>query len=963
MLGFESGSIDSPFADRDSSYHRLYEPAGNIAMYLGNATDPGNYYDNTTHYFRSRLAATNYMIINSSGHVGIGTTSPQGRLSIDEGDLYFNYGNSDAARYVRINKKSSVDGGILLSRDNTLDWQIVNPGSSGDLQVYTYGAATTAFVIKRSDGNVGIGQTNPTARLHIASPNGSDGTLFQRWDYVNNPGVYELQLKQTVTSGVVRYNFSMINANTAYNNVLVLDRGNVGIGTTDPAQKLEVAGGNGSNQVRISYDADTRYYNDIKNQWDGGTVANNQMVFKIATGTLNTTTDVMTLVGNGRVGIGTTSPAQRLDIQGNGVRLRLSTASNPSVYYFDIEQNYDSANTLNFYATNNNNILRWIYDTNALCLQPAGGNVGINTTTPQKSLEVITSVSDFASVGVNTLGVGQWTGIHFGYREASSSYRKSAIVFERTDTTEGNAQGKVHILNGPQSGATSATLSDAKLTIDSYGRVGIGTTSPGYKVDIAGDTRVNGGGVIVRATSPTVYFQDTDHRSAMAHVNSNIFYILRGDGTDSVNWAQYNGYWPLQINLENNNAQFGGEIRTFAGEIVTNLNFVQYNSSYIRTTRDSVYLNSRIGGRITNANPQFINGTVSGWTVYNNSGGSNLTHTIVSEGTINYIPNSTGKALKISYNGSGGTSPGFGGFYFATTNPSSNGAVNNDNQYRQGQRMMVRIMANIPSGRSIEWASNGYGDNGFQQWITAQAGTGDWEEYVMVQQIGKGGSISSTHFFYIAGGSDVAFDWYVAYAESVDLDAPTDIKNSSGLSVGYDTTYNSVAAGYGGIGVSGDIIVNGEVGIGTNTPGYKLHVVGNTYVSGYIQAGGTGYFGGDVIAYYSDKRLKTNIRTIDSVLDKISKIGGYYYTPNELALQLNAALDSKQKMGVLAQEIQEVFPEAIEKAPFDMGPDGKSISGEDYLTVKYDRLVPVLIEAIKEQQKQIEELKYLLTNK
>ena len=80
-------------------------------------------------------------------------------------------------------------------------------------------------------------------------------------------------------------------------------------------------------------------------------------------------------------------------------------------------------------------------------------------------------------------------------------------------------------------------------------------------------------------------------------------------------------------------------------------------------------------------------------------------------------------------------------------------------------------------------------------------------------------------------------------------------------------------------------------------------------------------------------------------------------------MQLNAALDSKQKMGVLAQEIQEVFPEAIEKAPFDMGPDGKSISGEDYLTVKYDRLVPVLIEAIKEQQKQIEELKYLLTNK
>ena len=89
----------------------------------------------------------------------------------------------------------------------------------------------------------------------------------------------------------------------------------------------------------------------------------------------------------------------------------------------------------------------------------------------------------------------------------------------------------------------------------------------------------------------------------------------------------------------------------------------------------------------------------------------------------------------------------------------------------------------------------------------------------------------------------------------------------------------------------------------------------------------------------------------------------YYYTPNALALQLNAATDTNQRIGVLAQEIQEVFPEAVEKAPFDRNEKGESLTGENYLTVKYERLVPVLIEAIKEQQKQIEELKYLLKNK
>ena len=566
-------------------------------------------------------------------------------------------------------------------------------------------------------------------------------------------------------------------------------------------------------------------------------------------------------------------------------------------------------------------------------------------------------------MGVYQIGVGQWTGIHFGYRESNNSYRKSAIVFERTDLTASDAQGKIHILNGPQGSGGSATLSDAKITIIENGSVGIGTTSPSYKLDVAGDTRVNGGGFIVRSTSPTVYFQDTNHRAAMIHVNSNVFYVLRADGTDSTTWAQVNGYWPLQIDLENNNALFGGEVRTFIGEFVTNKNFVQHNANYSRTTRDSVYINSRIGGRVTNANPQFIDGTLDGWSIYNNSGGGTLTHSIVSEGTINYIPNATGKALKISYNGGGSTSPGFGGFFFATENPPSNGAVNTYNRYRQGQRMMVRIMANIPSGRTIEFASNAYGNGQYQEWVTSQAGTGDWEEYIMIQQIGKGGTISSTHFFYISGGSDVAFDWYVAYTEAVDVDAPTDVRNSSALSIGYDTSYNGVDAGYGGLGMIGNAFIGGNVGIATTSPSQKLHVVGNIYASGYIQAGGTGYFGGDVIAYYSDKRLKKDIESIGSALDKISKIGGYYYTPNELALQLNADTSSKRRIGVLAQEVQEVFPEAIEKAPFDMGHNMESISGEDYLTVKYERLIPVLIEAIKEQQKQIEELKYLLTNK
>jgi len=74
------------------------------------------------------------------------------------------------------------------------------------------------------------------------------------------------------------------------------------------------------------------------------------------------------------------------------------------------------------------------------------------------------------------------------------------------------------------------------------------------------------GNVYIRNSSPTIYLRDTDHRSSMIHCNSNIFYILRGNGNDTTTWATFNGYWPLEINLENNNAQFGNNI-TAVGDV------------------------------------------------------------------------------------------------------------------------------------------------------------------------------------------------------------------------------------------------------------------------------------------------------------------------------------------------------------------------------------------------------------
>jgi hypothetical protein len=109
---------------------------------------------------------------------------------------------------------------------------------------------------------------------------------------------------------------------------------------------------------------------------------------------------------------------------------------------------------------------------------------------------------------------------------------------------------------------------------------------------------------------------------------------------------------------------------------------------------------------------------------------------------------------------------------------------------------------------------------------------------------------------------------------------------------------------------------------------------------------------GDITAYYSDMRLKTNIRTIDSALNKLMQLGGYYYNPNDLAIELGASKDRDERVGLMAQEVMEVLPHAIKDAPFD--------KTGTYKTVQYDKLVPLLIQAIKEQQSQIEELKLRL---
>ena len=128
--------------------------------------------------------------------------------------------------------------------------------------------------------------------------------------------------------------------------------------------------------------------------------------------------------------------------------------------------------------------------------------------------------------------------------------------------------------------------------------------------------------------------------------------------------------------------------------------------------------------------------------------------------------------------------------------------------------------------------------------------------------------------------------------------------------------------------------------------------------TGNLAATGTITATDNVTAYFSDRRLKENIVRIENPLDKLMTISGVTFNSNDKAAEFGYT-DKKRQVGVIAQEIAEVLPEIVVPAPFDIGIDSEgneySKSGENYKTVHYEKIVPLLIEALKELNLRVEQ--------
>jgi hypothetical protein len=168
---------------------------------------------------------------------------------------------------------------------------------------------------------------------------------------------------------------------------------------------------------------------------------------------------------------------------------------------------------------------------------------------------------------------------------------------------------------------------------------------------------------------------------------------------------------------------------------------------------------------------------------------------------------------------------------------------------------------------------------------------------------------------------------------------------------------------YGSISVSG--ATGGYAGINFSDQSMTLMVQGaatgfyytNNTWRVYWDGSGNQLNTGNVTAYSSDERLKKNWAKIKDPVGIVRSIGGWTFDWDLEECNKWGFFPPKSDIGVSAQRTQRLVPEAVHPAPFDKTPEGKSKSGKEYLTVQYERLVPVLLAAVEEQADEIDTLK------
>lgn len=902
---------------------------------------------------QSTAAGNSYF---TGGNVGIGITSPTYKLQVT-GSIYSAAGGTDGGQIILVNS----GGG------STWYWAARTAGLNlGELTQ----ADGRLFIA--NGGNVGIGTTTPTVSsgkgLHISSNSGHANIKLEStgriWEILSTTGAY----------------FSIYDTTGGTDRMAINSSGNVGIGTTNPGQKLDVVGtilaregttqtyGAALKSVNTNASAFVGWSNDNHHGiWfrssvsaDGSTTAGSdimtfreygEMQFWTGAGTMG---QRMTIRSDGNVGIGTTTPSEKLRVNGTFSSNAFWTDASSISYWGSYSTAYGvmtwDTGYARVYATSGNRLDLGANGSNAHITIKTDGNVGIGNANPTAKLYVN---------GGMTSGYGSDSSFYTGTEFDSSKYfilqnntdaygrvglAINAKTFSAAGTPSSNdgwALGSPrsgirfnaylsgdsdfatkfaiqHLLANAQSSygdfgilAAGFSTTNPAFILTGAGNVGIGTSAPSAKLHIQG---TSGDG------TPTFRVTSTAAASAFNWAGS----ILNSSLGSSRNYILLIG----QAESTKNSGYIGFNHSGTAGSNSNFLTFGLYgNDNLLNIKGDG---NVGIGTTTPNAKLD-VNGPISFNGDIRNSWG---------EWTMNVA----------QYPNNYGTSPDyFGGLSFNTTTRTlyiSN--KNNDGSVSDPNGAIVFRTGASPSDRVwITYGGNvGIGKNSPNAKLDVNGNT------ILSGSLIVNNDITSTNAvfsrtgilggFYISQAGGTTDAWLFVSSNNLSILANTGKTvsinpngseiarfTSTGLSINKTSNANAM------LDVNGNAIVSGSLTVGTGSA---------QGVSGEIRATN------NITAYYSsDERLKTNIIKIDNALEKLKQIDGVLYDWNDTYKKQYGEEDGyfirKQNSGIIAQQVEKVFPNVVADRQ-----DG-------YKAVRYELLVPLLIEAIKEQNKNIENVK------
>jgi hypothetical protein len=463
-------TIDNQTTGQISSV--LFQDAGTNAFQIGKQTNNSFFiYDAANSRDAMRInTGGNLLLAPTGGNVGIGSeTSPNNRLEVAGGATgaetsllqvrsnFSDVNTGSALRFVNSasNTSTSGSGEIAVIRDaNDGGQMIFRTGNSSAI-------LTEAFRIDTA-GNTGMGVTVPTAKLHVAAPNGTSG------------GTGTAGTTGLIVTGGNGGNSSTASTAGGAGGAITLTAGNGGNSTGVP----------GANGANITLQGGV-----------GGTGSTSGLYGRIV---LNS--------AGGNVGVGTAAPGAKLDVQGNlrisgsGSQLEFSDIaagsipnikSNISTSTLDITGGLGGTRILN----NTSSEVRLLVKEN--------GNVGIGTTDPQGILHTVASGAKTANYSGNLLTNTATSSI--------ASINKYGLEVQSTGTWNGTSANNVGLYVSSVTGGTNNYSA-----IFNGGNVGIGQSAPARPLHIsqAGADTSNGGVVLIDSTLASTTNQQAGIRSA-----------------------------------------------------------------------------------------------------------------------------------------------------------------------------------------------------------------------------------------------------------------------------------------------------------------------------------------------------------------------------------------------------------------------------------------------------------------